>query len=90
MKSCFEDLRSKTFQWGKKGLWTKKTRFHFWKHCLVLQSLENREVNENSSIKSHKSRGEREIFLQSLENREVNENSSIKSHKSRREREFFS
>merc|ERR1719242_1718824 len=21
MKSCFEDLRSKTFQWGKKGLW---------------------------------------------------------------------
>ena len=24
MKSCFEDLRSKTFQWGKKGLWSKK------------------------------------------------------------------
>ena len=24
MKFCFEDLRSKTFQWGKKGLWSKK------------------------------------------------------------------
>ena len=24
MESCFEDLRSKTFQWGKKGLWSKK------------------------------------------------------------------
>ena len=24
MKSCFEDLRSKTFQWGKKKTWVKK------------------------------------------------------------------
>ena len=24
MKSCFEDLRSETFQWGKKGLFSKK------------------------------------------------------------------
>ena len=24
MESCFEDLRSKTFQWGKKGLLSKK------------------------------------------------------------------
>ena len=24
MESCFKDLRSKTFQWGKKGLLSKK------------------------------------------------------------------
>ena len=40
---------------------------------IFLQSLENREVNENSSIKSHKSRREREFFSWDLENWEEKE-----------------